>query len=182
MRRLILAIIAVFTLSGTALAQDVDKKEGKKLDKAEMVQRHTDRMVKRYALSDQQAKKLKELNEKYAGKLPMRGDFRPGGKGPACPHHHMEQGNAELPQVDGTTEATPQRRPLSKEEMDKKRDERKQAREAYDKELKGILGSEKFSEYQSDRRQFMKRAPRHQGGMGEKPCCGNCRADKGETK
>ncbi len=182
MRRLILAIIAVFTLSGAALAQDVDKKEGKKLDKAEMVQRRTDRMVKRYGLSDQQAKKLKELNEKYAGKLPMRGDFRPGGKGPACPHHHMEQGNAEQPQADGTTGATVQKCSLSKEEKDKKRNERKLAREAYDKELEKILGSEKFSEYQRDCKQFMNRGPRRQDGMDGKPCCGNCRADKSEKK
>ncbi|PTL33237.1 hypothetical protein C7120_00990 [Prevotella sp. oral taxon 376] len=182
MKRLILAIVAVFAMSGAVLAQDVDNKDGKKPDKAEMVQRHTDRMVKRYDLNDQQAKKLKKLNEEYADKLPMPGGLRPGGKGHVCPHHHMNKDDAKQPQADGTTGATVQKCSLSKEEKDKKRNERKLAREAYDKELEKILGSEKFSEYQRDCKQFMNRGPRRQDGMDGKPCCGNCRADKSEKK
>lgn len=182
MKRLILAIVAIFVLSGTALAQDVDKKEGKQFDKAELIQRRTDRMVKVYDLSDKQAARLKKLNEEYADKLPMAGGFRNGGRGHGRPHHHMNKGGDQKAQVDGKAGTIAQRRALSKEEVQKKIAERKQVREAYDKELKEILGSEKFAQYQQNRRQFMTHAPHHKKGKAGESCCGNCGKEGCEKK
>ena len=50
MKRMILAIAAVFVMSAAAQAQCSDHKEGKQCKKEQMIQSRTDRMVKRYGL------------------------------------------------------------------------------------------------------------------------------------
>lgn len=70
-------MVAVLAMSTSAFAQEKQCKEqcGKCCDTTQVKQDRTDRMVKRYNLTDKQADKLRKLNEEYADKLPM-GRFR----------------------------------------------------------------------------------------------------------
>lgn len=74
---MLLAMVAVLAMSTSAFAQEKQCKEqcGKCCDTTQVKQDRTDRMVKRYNLTDKQAAKLRKLNEEYADKLPM-GRFR----------------------------------------------------------------------------------------------------------
>ncbi|SES62667.1 hypothetical protein [Prevotella sp. kh1p2] len=77
MKKMLLAMVAVLAMSTSAFAQEKQCKEqcGKCCDTTQVKQDRTDRMVKRYNLTDKQAAKLRKLNEEYADKLPM-GRFR----------------------------------------------------------------------------------------------------------
>lgn len=77
MKKMLLAMVAVLAMSTSAFAQEKQCKEqcGKCCDTTQVKQDRTDRMVKRYNLTDKQADKLRKLNEEYADKLPM-GRFR----------------------------------------------------------------------------------------------------------
>lgn len=178
MKRIILAVAAVFVMSAAAQAQCSDHKEGKQCKKEQMIQSRTDRMVKRYGLDEEQAKKLKELNEEYAGLMPMRPASRPGCKGQACPDQQAGKGCDKQSKVDGATGATNQKACLEKADCEKMQKERMKIRKAYDEKLKKILGSEKFSQYQSDRKQAMERGSRPSCEKGGKPGCGGCKAGK----
>lgn len=74
---MLLAMVAVLAMSTSAFAQEKQCKEqcDKCCDTTQVKQDRTDRMVKRYNLTDKQAAKLRKLNEEYADKLPM-GRFR----------------------------------------------------------------------------------------------------------
>lgn len=125
MKKMLLAMVAVLAMSTSAFAQEKQCKEqcGKCCDTTQVKQDRTDRMVKRYNLTDKQADKLRKLNEEYADKFPMR------------------------------------RQQADKKDFAAKREEMKKVREAYDKELKDIMGDETFAKYQQDRKMRM-----HRGG------------------
>ena len=178
MKRIILAVAAVFVMSAAAQAQCSDHKEGKQCKKEQMIQSRTDRMVKRYGLDEEQAKKLKELNEEYAGLMPMRPAPRPGCKGQACPDQQAGKGCDKQPKMDGAPGATNRKPCQEKADCEKMQKERMKAHKAYDEKLKKILGSEKFSQYQSDRKQAMERGPRPSCEKANKPSCGGCKAGK----
>ena len=78
MKKIILTLIAAVAMT-TAVAQtgNADKREHKRMDPKEMVEKRTKEMAEKYALSTEQTAKLKALNEKYMGK---RGP-RPEGRG-----------------------------------------------------------------------------------------------------
>lgn len=126
-----------------------DKKHEKRFDRTEM-------MTRSLNLTPEQAAKVKALNEKYPEMMrPNRGGHRPGGGRPgAGPRHNDSQ------KVDGTTGATAQQqnRP-SREEMEKRMQERRKQREAYEAELKTILTEEQFAKYEKSKPQ-----PRQHGG------------------
>ncbi|MFC2766913.1 MAG: DUF4890 domain-containing protein, partial [Prevotella sp.] len=141
MKRIILAVAAVFVMSAAAQAQCSDHKEGKQCKKEQMIQSRTDRMVKRYGLDEEQAKKLKELNEEYAGLMPMRPAPRPGCKGQACPDQQAGKGCDKQPKMDGAPGATNRRPCQEKADCEKMQKERMKAHKAYDEKLRKILGS-----------------------------------------
>lgn len=180
MKRIILAVAAVFVMSAAAQAQCSDHKEGKQCKKEQMIQSRTDRMVKRYGLDEEQAKKLKELNEEYARLKPAGKDGRPGCKGQACPDQQAGKGCDKQSKVDGATGATNRKACSEKADCEKMQKERMKIRKAYDEKLKKILGSEKFSQYQSDCKQAMERGSRPSCEKGGKPGCGGCSAGKCE--
>ena len=99
-----------------------------------------------------QAEKVKALNEKYPELMRMhRGGHRGGHgmRGGFGPRQDKKQ------DVDGTTGATaqqPRQRP-SREDMEKRMQEMKKQREAYDAELKDILTKEQFEKYEKNRPQ-----------------------------
>lgn len=151
MRRLLMTLAAVLIV-GAATAQNEQKQERKELNSTEMAQQLTNRMVQKYSLNDTQAKKLLELNKKYAGKMPGR----PGGRG--------MRPDSIRQKVDGTTGASPKERP-NDEQMQKNHEEMENNMKAYNSELKSIMGDEKYAQYEKDR----KNARPHRKGQGPEP-------------
>lgn len=155
MKRMILTLMAAALVSMTALAQE--EKQGQrpepKFDKAEMVKHRTDETVKRYNLNSEQAKKLLELNNKYADKMGPRPPHRGHMGGPGRPPKDKGDGKCQCPkpQKDGQRPAPPK---------DEKRAENhkkmKETMEAYDAELKKIMTAEQFKSYQEDMKKHRK--------------------------
>jgi Spy/CpxP family protein refolding chaperone len=129
-------------------------------DKAEMVQKQTDWMVKRYKLSDKQAQQVKELNEKYADKFNL-GGMRPGGNRQGGPG---ERG----PRMDGgqrpdRQQLTPEQREAMRAEMQKIRAQREEDRAAYNAALKEILSKKQFSSYETDQEALREKMMQNRG-------------------
>ena len=159
MKRMILTMMAAALVSMTALAQE--EKQGQrpepKFDKAEMVKHRTDETVKRYNLNSEQAKKLLELNNKYADKMGPRPPHRGHMGGPGRPPKDKGDGKCQCPkpQKDDQRPAPPK---------DEKRAEHhkkmKETMEAYNAELQKIMTADQFKSYQEDmqkRREHHKR-------------------------
>lgn len=123
---------------------DCDKKQHQRPDRTEM-------MTRELNLTPEQATKVKALNEKYPELMRHRGGRRGGHgmRGGFAPRQDKKQ------DVDGTTGATaqqPKQRP-SREDMEKRMQEMKKQREAYDAELKNILTKEQFEKYEKNKPQ-----------------------------
>lgn len=75
MKKYILALVAVFTMSTTfaQMSQKDSEPQSNNERKTEMVQKRTDKMVKKYGLNEKQAKSLLALNSEYQGKIWMPG-------------------------------------------------------------------------------------------------------------
>lgn len=147
MKKVILFFALMLTVSVSANAQD-DNSKRKMPSKEEMAQNITDRMASKYGLSDKQKTKLLELNKEYADKMPRphRGGAPRGG--------NFKKNDTK---TDANTGASQPARP-SKEEMDKKMEQMKQNREAYNSKLKEILTDEQYKKYTED--QQKQRPPR----------------------
>lgn len=133
MKKLMLTLAAVMLIGTAAMAQDDNKKE-KKLDKTEMVKKHTERMATKYKLDEKQAKKLLDLNTKYADK-PNMGPGMGQGMGP------------------GRNGVRPERKQMTdeqKKQMQERRQQRQANMEAYKTELKKILNDEQLKQYETD--------------------------------
>lgn len=186
MKRTVLTLAVAVLMSMAANAQDNQQgpRHGKKFDKTEMVKHRTNEVVKKYQLNDQQAQQLLDLNMKYADKMGPgpRGHHRHGmgpGHGPKHGKDSLRK-RQEAPQVDGTTQATPQhpskdgKRPEMTEEQKAKMESMRQQREAdmkaYDAELQKILTPEQYKTYQADMEKQRQRGPRHapEGRKGKK--------------
>ncbi len=139
MKRMILAITAAMMMGSVAMAQeDGQQSRGsndRKPDLTEMVKKRTEDAVSKYKLNDEQAKKLLELNTKYAKEMGPR--MRPGGP---------RNGKGSKPQGDKRPEMTEEQK-TKMEEGRKKMEER---RTAYDTELKTILTDEQYKSYSAD--------------------------------
>lgn len=152
----IVMMMAALMLTATMSAQPDPSQKPKEMTPAERVQMKTDKMTKRYGLTDKQAKKVQKLNEKYQGK------FAPG-------HKKFREGMTNPP-----------RRP-DKAQME----QMKKDHEAYNAELKGIMTAEQYQKYQADaKKRFAEHKPhaKHHAKPDKKPCCkgnckGNCKAD-----
>lgn len=133
-----LATMSLVLLGAMALhAQEQGGEPRRDFDPAQMQQRRTEQMAKRYNLSDEQKKQLTELNNKYADKLfppRMEGQRGPrqGMNGGARPGGGMRQGRP-----DGVTSATAQA-------GDKQNSD---ALQAYEKSLRKILTDEQWNAY-----------------------------------
>ena len=150
MRRILMAAVAALMLSAQAMAQTNETEGAKpKIDKTEMLKRHTDRMAKTYGLDEAQTAKLLQLNTIYAGKFGPMG--RPG-MGPRRPGMGRPEGGEG-------TDSVRRRRP-SREDMEKHMKEMRANMEAYNKELKGIMTSEQYAKYEADMKNRMARQPR----------------------
>lgn len=135
----------MLTVSVSANAQESEQKR-KMPSKEEMAQRMTDRMVSKYGLSDEQKTKLLELNKEYADKMPRPRRGEPRGR-------NFNMGN------DNGSSTRPAR--PSRDEMNQRREEMKQNREAYNSKLKEIMTNEQYKQYTDDQqKQRQQRGPR----------------------
>ena len=152
MKKLILTLLVTcsFAVLNAQTENNDNKQHRRGGNPAEMLEKRTQDMVKKYALSAEQAEKVKALNEKYMKRGKPQRDMK-GGDKPQCPQKdgnvgkgngngkrgprgmrpNMEEYNKELKLImnDGQYKAY-------KADMEKKRAERKKARDNKEKEKK----------------------------------------------
>lgn len=146
MKKIMMTLAVALMLSGAAFAQRSNK-NGERPTQEQIAQRMTERMASTYGLTDAQKTKVLALNKKYAGKLPM-GGFR-GFRG--------ARGSQQTAKTDAQTGATQQA--PSSEEQQKRRQEMKANREAYQKELKSIFTDAQYQKYTENEKNRKQRHP-----------------------
>jgi hypothetical protein len=160
MKQIVMAVTAAFMMATAANAQDNQQRPDRRMDSSEMIQRRTDNTVKTYGLNEEQAKKLLELNKKYADKMGPRMGGPRGGR----------RGGGPRMRPDGQTGASPMggngegRRPEMTEEqrqqMETFRKEREEAMKQYETELQTIMTADQYKAYQADQQKRMQEGPR----------------------
>ena len=118
MKRIVLIWMAAFLMGGMAMAQHA-RHSDKMPEPKVRAERMTERMVKEYSLNDTQKQQLLEANLALVEKM---GDM---------PIHQL----------------THEQRAQKKAEMEKKREEMKTARIAYDSQLQKIMTEEQYAAY-----------------------------------
>lgn len=152
MKKLVLTMIAMVTMSLSAMAQDTAQVR-RQFNPEQMAKMRTDAVVKKYGLNDDQAKKLLDLNTRFAGKIrpmgPMGGQRRGG---------QRMQGDRPQRMNPDSLRAQGQRRGQGQRGGGFNREEMQKNMETYNNELKSILTPEQYEAYQKDeqqnRRQF----------------------------
>jgi hypothetical protein len=147
-------MIAMVTMSLGAMAQDTAQVR-RQFNPEQMAKMRTDAVVKKYGLNDDQAKKLLDLNTRFAGKIrpmgPMGGQRRGGQRMQGDRPQRMNPDSLRAQGPQGQRRGPGQRGGFNREEMQKNM-------EAYNNELKAILTPEQYEAYQKDeqqnRRQF----------------------------
>ena len=157
---MIVALVAMFTLTSVAIAQNNDGQR-KTPSREEMIQNRTDRTVKRYGLDAGQREKLLKLNTEFAGKLEPMGGRRGFNRG------QRGENRTDSNQV--------QRQRPTKEQMEARMKEMKANHEAYQKEIRKIFTKDQFEKFQADQKQFQQRTGRRGGqrNFGNRPNGGN---------
>lgn len=150
---MIVTMMAAMLMSTTAMAQETqtEQRQHRKFDKTEMIKHRTDETVSRYKLDDKQAKKLLELNTKYADKIGPRGP-RHGRHGAGRPSMPPKEMKGERPEP-----------PKDNSKMQERRKEMEANMKAYDAELKKIMTEDQYKSYQADQKKMRekRRGPRH---------------------
>ena len=138
MKKLLMMMVVALSMVLTANAQSKDDQRigSQHKNRAEMVQKMTNRMVERYGLNDDQANQLLKLNETYQGKFMAR---RPG----------MGQRQLDKAQCDSCQHASKAQRP-TKEQAEAMMKIMKEQREVYKAEVKKIMTAEQFAKYEED--------------------------------
>ena len=152
MKKLVLTMIAMVTMSLSAMAQDTAQVR-RQFNPEQMAKMRTDAVVKKYGLNEEQAKKLLDLNTRFAGKIrpmgPMGGQRRGG---------QRMQGDRPQRMNPDSLRAQGQRRGQGQRGGGFNREEMQKNMEAYNNELKAILTPEQYEAYQKNeqqnRRQF----------------------------
>lgn len=152
MKKLVLTMIAMVTMSLSAMAQDTAQVR-RQFNPEQMAKMRTDAVVKKYGLNDDQAKKLLDLNTRFAGRIrpmgPMGGQRRGG---------QRMQGDRPQRMNPDSLRAQGQRRGQGQRGGGFNREEMQKNMEDYNNELKAILTPEQYEAYQKDeqqnRRQF----------------------------
>lgn len=126
MKKIILSLIALFAMTTAVLAQDQaqnNQQRRQRMDPTQMIERRTQQMVETYKLSEEQAKQVKELNEKFFRNMGQR--------------QRGENAGEQRPQR--SENAGEQQRPRGANFMTE-----------YNEELKKILTEEQYKAYQAD--------------------------------
>lgn len=156
MKKMMMTLMAAMLISATAIAENKEKcncqGKDKKPNKTEMVKHRTDETVSRYKLNDKQAKKLLELNTKFADKMGPRGHRhggrfgRPGVGRPPMPPSDAQGQRPEPPKDDS--------------KMKERRAEMEKTMKEYESELQKIMTADQYKSYQEDQKKMHKRAHR----------------------
>ena len=158
MKKMVLTMMVALLVGTSAMAQDSqnDSRHPAKFDKTEMIKHRTDDIVSRYKLDEKQAKKLLELNTKYADKMMPRGHRH---------HGHHGAGRPPMPPKDDKL----QRREPPKDggKMKERRKEMEATMKAYDSELKKIMTDDQYKSYQDDQKKMREKhhGPRSYGQL-----------------
>ena len=146
MKKLVLTMIAMVTMSLSAMAQDTAQVR-RQFNPEQMAKMRTDAVVKKYGLNDDQAKKLLDLNTRFAGKIrpmgPMGGQRRGG---------QRMQGDRPQRMNPDSLRAQGQRRGQGQRGGGFNREEMQKNMEDYNNELKAILTPEQY-EFNGPRRE-----------------------------
>lgn len=159
MKKIILAIIAMMTMTAAQAQGDQQRGNGERprFDRTEMLKRRTDDAVKKYGLNEDQAAKLLALNEKYADKMGPR----MGGRGGRGMRPRPDFGNGGQNQGGQRPEMTEEMR----QQMETMRKEREEATKQYDAELQQIMTEEQFKAYKADQEQMRQNPGRRGDGQ-----------------
>ena len=154
MKKVIMTIVAVLVF-GTAMAQDVqNSRQGRGFRNGMQrmtTEQRTEKMVKDLKLNEEQAGKVKGLNEKYASlwRRPNMGQ------------------RADRNASDSVKKVN---REAMRAEMKSRFEEMRKNQTAYNEELKEIVGEEKYNEYQKSQQRGRERmrnfGQRGRGGFG----------------
>ena len=145
MRQFVIAFAAALCMSTAAMAETSlqdNKQHQQQMTPEQRVQMRTDRMVERYGLNQEQAKKLQELNKEYQGKMGPRhrhGGPRPDGQRP--PRDFKEQKDGQQPQHREGRGPRPNAEMMQQMKAD---------REAYNEKLSKIMTPEQYEKYLQD--------------------------------
>lgn len=138
MKKILMILMLVVLTGGMAMAQN-SRRSNKRLDPKERAERMTERMAKEYSLTDAQKKQLYEANlamTQKMGDMPM--DRRPDVQ--------TDSKQDKVKRADKKQMTDAERKEM-KAKMEKKHAEMKQAREAYDVQLKKIMTKEQYEAY-----------------------------------
>ena len=179
-------ICAAALMMGTvAFAQPGPQGPKPEFNQEEATQKKTEMMAEKYGLDEDQQAKLLELNTEYAEVLAPQGGHR-GGPRPGGPEMGPRPEGPQGPEM-GPRPEEPQEKPelteeqkeelkakmeerkaemeAAKAEFEAKMAERKEKIEAYEAELKSLLGDEQFEQYKKDQ-EFRAHGPQRRPGPG----------------
>lgn len=156
MKKIVLMLVAAFFMGGMAMAQQANCGD-KVSDPKERAERMTKRMAKEYSLNDAQKKQLLDVNLAFVEKMgdsPMHccREMKKGKN--ACESRVCAQSDKHHGKgykVDGKEDRTPrltdEQCAKRKTEMQKKHEEMKAARTAYNTELQKIMTEDQYAAY-----------------------------------
>lgn len=156
-----MTLAVMLFVGSTALAQEKNDNR-----KQEMIKHRTERTVKDYNLNDKQAKKLLDLNTKYADMMrPMHRHGGPGrhsmnGQRPEPPKDMKGQRPEPPKDMKGEMPEPP------KGDMKGMREKMEKDMKAYDEELQKIMTPEQYKKYKADMEK--RRMERPHGPRGER--------------
>ena len=153
MKQMMMTLLAAVMVSTAAVAQDKDSNKPSQDNnrKQEMVKHRTDKMVEDYQLNDKQAKKLLDLNTKYADKMSSRHHGHRG--------HHDMRGQRPEPPKDARQEPPARPEPPMGAPQDRRK-EMEETMKAYDAELQKIMTPEQYDKYKADMQQRRDKRPK----------------------
>lgn len=151
MKKMMLALVALFAVSVAAVAQNNDNEGRRRPDAKEMAKAQAERMAERYGLNDEQTAKVEALNAEYAGKMRPQGGMRGGMQRPRGQRPEAAKEQMEAPKMGKAP---------SKEDMEARRKEMQAQQEAYQAALKEIMTKEQYAKYGEDMKRMQERGNR----------------------
>lgn len=151
MKKIVLTIALTALVAVAATAQDAKNDEPKHPSRSEMIAHRTERMVERYKLDENQAAKLKELNEKYADVMAV--PHRGGGRHPRGARFEGKRPDRKFVEKGDSLKV---REPRKDGDTKKQFEAFRKQMDSYNNELKEILTQEQFAAFEADREKMMR--------------------------
>lgn len=152
MKKILFMMLALVCSTFFVIAQRPQQKR-EQMNPEQMAEMRTERMVKKYGLNDEQKTKLLELNKKQTENMKlMRPKTLPKDSLKAMSKEEKKAYKKEL-----------------KEQKEAMEENMKKNEENYQAELKNILTSEQYANYQKDEQTRMERRQGRRGSMNRPP-------------